>query len=324
MIVGPTFFSSPDGFQCLDGPVWSLKNVPASTIYPALSVAVGGGVAVAVSNSAGTPYVVYSLDRGDTWSTGSVSGFSGFPGGGYAPTYGGGWFFALVNAIQGMRSNDGQSWSAVSIPSTIADNTGYGLGKHFVIGNSNTNGILYSSDGANTWTACTGLPTYSGASTNLSATDNVAMFGGSDFTGAFVLTTTDGVTWTRRSAPWSGLGIRYLANNGIRFVAIGTGYTNSDNGYYSDDDGATWNYMSLVGTGAGTNSWHGVIYNGGIFIAVSGNTTDVSISQDGITWSLSPNPLLTGGATSIAAIDNNYIAQRNTTLNTIRVGRCPG
>jgi len=34
-----------------------------------------------------------------------------------------------------------------------------------------------------------------------------------------------------------------------------------------------------------------------------------------------PDP---SGATSIAAVDNNYIAQRNTTLNTIRVGRCPG
>ena len=31
-----------------------------------------------------------------------------------------------------------------------------------------------------------------------------------------------------------------------------------------------------------------------------------------------------GGATSIAAIGNNYIAQRNTTLDTIRVGRCDG
>lgn len=323
MIVGPTFFSSPGGFQCLDGPVWSLKNVPASTIYPALSVAVGGGVAVAVSNSAGTPYAVYSLDSGDTWSAAAVSGFSGFPGGGHAPTYGGGWFFAMVNAIQGMRSNDGQSWSAVSIPSIIADNTGYAFGKFFVIGNANTNGIIYSSDNAATWTACVGLPTYSGAS-NLSSSDTVAMFGGKDGTGGYVLTTSDGTTWTRRSAPWGALGIRHIANNGSRFVAIGAASVASDAAYYSDDGGVTWNATSLVGTGSGTNFWRSVIYNGGIFIAVSENTTDVSISQDGITWAKSVNPMVTGGAASIAALGNKYIAQRNTTLNTIRVGRCPG
>lgn len=223
-----------------------------------------------------------------------------------------------------MRSNDGQTWDSVNIPSIIAGNTGYGFGKFFVVGNAKTNGILYSSDDAATFNFCAGLPTYTGANTNLSASDTVVMFAGNNGSGVgWVMTSTDGLTWTYRIAPWSSSSVRYIANNGSRFVAVG-GTVATDNGYYSDDDGVTWNTMSLVGTGIGTNFWRSVIYNGGIFIAVSENTTDVSISQDGITWAKSVNPMVTGGAASIAALGNNYIAQRNTTLNTIRVGRCPG
>lgn len=316
-----------DVFRCLDGPVWSSKTLPASTIYTTNSVAVGGGVAVAVSNSGGVPYAVYSLDAGDTWSAATVNGFTPGSGGGYEATYGGGWFFAVVNAIRGMRSNDGQTWEAVTLPSTIAASSGYAFGNFFVIGVSNTNGIIYSPEAAtSTWTILLAtLPTYTGALTPLSATDSVAMFGGNDGSGGYVIKTTDGVTWTRKSAPWSALGIRNMTNNGSRFVAIGNGVgTNSDAGYYSDDNGDTWNSMSLVGSGISSNDWRGIVYNGGIFIAVSANRTDVSVSEDGVNWRLSPNPMVAGGATCIAAVENNYIAQRTATTNTIRVGRCTG
>ena len=316
-----------DVFQCLDGPVWRSETLPASTIYTTNSVAVGGGVAVAVSNQSGKPYAVYSLDAGDTWSAATVNGFSAGDGGGREATYGGGWFFAVVNAIKGMRSSDGQTWSSVTLPSTISDNTGYAFGNFYVIGNSNTNGIIYSPEAATgTWSVLLAtLPAYSGAATPLSSTDSVAMFGGNDGTGGYVLVTTDGTTWTRKSAPWSLVGIRNIANDGSRFVAIGTGDgTTTSTGYYSDDNGDTWASMSMAATGLGARDWRGIVYNGGIFIAVGLGTTDVAISEDGITWSLSPNAILTGGANTIAAVDNNYVAQLAATTDTLRVGTCPG
>lgn len=80
--------------------------------------------------------------------------------------------------------------------------------------------------------------------------------------------------------------------------------------------------MSLVGTGSNSNIWKDVTYNGGLFLAVSSNTTDVSISEDGITWALSANAMVASGASSIAGVDNNYIAQRQASLDTIRIGSC--
>lgn len=313
-------------FVCLDGPVWSSASLAATTIYPLRSVAVGGGFAVAVSNNSGNPYATYSDDAGATWNVSTITGFGASPGGASDPIYTGTAFFAQVNAVTGMRSTDGgQNWAAVSFPSILADNNGYAFGKLYLIGNSNTNGINVSTDDGASFTLVTvGLPTWSGATTNLSASPTVAMFGGLDGTGAYIVKTTDGSTWTRVSAPWGTNGINRIENDGSRFVAIGTAAVNSDAGYYSDDDGATWTSMSLVGTGSGTNRWRDLKRNGGIFIAVSETTTDVSISEDGATWALSANAMLSGGATSIAADGNFYVAQRNASVGTIRVGTCPG
>lgn len=309
------------GFQCLNGPVWSLKSVPASTAYPLRSVAVGDGIAVAVSGNPAVPYAIYSTDSGDTWNVATVNGFTGFPGGAFSPVYGGGWFFALVNAITGMRSSDGQTWDAVGFPSTNADIAGYALGKFLIIGITDSIGIVYSSDNAATWTDATSLPTYSGIGSGVADDGTTAMVCGFD-SGGFVLTTTDGNTWTRKSAPWTAASPNGLACNGTRFVTVGQSNTGSNASWYSDDAGDTWTAATIAGSPS--NVWRDVIYNGGIFIAVAESSTQVAISQDGATWSLSPNAMVTPGATSISAIGNNYIAQRNTTLDTIRVGRCDG
>ena len=310
------------GFQCLDGPVWSTKSVPASTTYPTRSVVVGDGVAVAVSGNSGVPYAVYSLDAGDTWNVATVSGFTGFPGWAFSPVHGNGWFFARVNAVQGMRSSDGQSWNAVSTPSTIDDAVGFAFGRFLIIGNSKTNGIRYSDDNAATWSSAISVPAYSNASSNLAAGESIAMFSGRDGSGGFVLTTSDGITWTRKSAPWSAAAPNWIASNGTRFVTVGQSNLGSNSTWYSDDGGDSWTSSTLPGSAS--NVWRSVIFNGGIFLAVAENSTLVAISQDGASWSVSPNAMVTGGATSLAADGNNYIAQRNATINTIRVGRCTG
>lgn len=315
-----TIVGEASGFVCLDGPAWTTATLPATTSYPAYSVAVGGTVAVAVSNSSGQPYAVYSLDAGVTWYAASITGFTGTPGGAYAPVYLNGTWFAKVNAIEGMRSTDGQNWAQVSHLSHSADRTGYAFDKFLMIANSDTTGILYSSD-ASTWTLSTGLPTWSGSVTNCVDNGTVAVIAGLDGSSGFSLTSSDGISWTKNSAPWT-IAPWSVACNGSRFVVVGQSSSTSDNGWYSDD-GVTWTSMSLVGTGIGSNIWKDVTYNGGLFLAVSSNTTDVSISEDGITWALSANPMVTSGASSVAAVDNNYIAQRQASLNTIRIGSCP-
>lgn len=313
------FVGAASGFACLDGPAWTTAALPATTSYPAYAVAVGGTIAVAVSNSSGQPYAVYSLDAGASWSAASVTGFTGTPGGAYAPVYVGGIWFAKVNAIEGMRSTDGQNWARVSHSSHAADRTGYAFDKLLMIANSDSTGIRYSSD-ASTWTACTGLPTWSGSVTNCVDNGTVAVIAGLDGSSGFSLTSSDGITWTKNSAPWT-IAPWSIACNGSRFVVVGQSSSTSDAAWYSED-GATWTSMSLVGTGSNSNIWKDVTYNGGLFLAVSSNTTDVSISEDGITWALSANAMVASGASSIAGVDNNYIAQRQASLDTIRIGSC--
>lgn len=311
------------GFQCLDGPEWTTAALAASTTYRNRSVAVGNGVAVAVSGAPATPYAVYSTDAGDTWNVATINGFTGSPGEAFSPVYGNGWFFATVNAIQGMRSNDGQTWDAVGFTSVPSyDIAGYAIGKFFVVGSSDSFGIRYSSDNAATWSSASSLPSYFGASGKMADDGTTAMVPGWSAGTGFVITTSDGNTWTKKSAPWTVAAPNSIACNGSRFVTVGEGTSGSNASWYSDDAGDTWTSATIAGLAS--NVWQDVIHNGGIFIAVCDTTTEVAISEDGANWTLSPNPMVTGGATSIAADGNNYIAQDTATLNTIRIGRCVG
>jgi len=105
-----------------------------------------------------------------------------------------------------------------------------------------------------------------------------------------VMTSVDGVTWTRRSAPnqqWTSV----TYGNG-KFVATALSGTKV---VMTSDDGVTW-----VLQDSPTSAWTSVTYGNGLFVAVSesnvGNATPqwIMTSPDGITWTTRTPPAADG------------------------------
>ncbi len=108
-------------------------------------------------------------------------------------------------------------------------------------------------------------------------------------TSSQILTSPDGVTWTLRTSPaatsyWSG--ITYA--NG-RFVAVGCAVSSTSlcnttaggNRVMTSDNGIDWTARNATEA----NSWFGIAYGNGTFVAVSTNGTNrVMTSPDGVTW----------------------------------------
>lgn len=124
-----------------------------------------------------------------------------------------------------------------------------------------------------------GSPVYHDISYNGTAFVITGNNGGS---GAVILSATNPAsTWTSRSPVTSAANLYAVANNGSRFVAIGS--TSANPGVYSDNNGATWAL-----NGIHQASWRGLCYGGGQFVAVAttgGGTPLASTSTDGgATW----------------------------------------
>jgi len=91
-----------------------------------------------------------------------------------------------------------------------------------------------------------------------------------------VMTSSDGVTWTARTAP-SGSWFSVTYGNG-KFVAVANSGTNR---VMTSSDGVTW----TARTAAEANAWQSVTYGNGMFVAVANSGTNrVMTSPDGITW----------------------------------------
>jgi hypothetical protein len=107
---------------------------------------------------------------------------------------------------------------------------------------------------------------------------------------ATILTSTDGITWASRASPTSASLYGAAYGNGT-FVVVGDGET-----ILSSSDGVTW----TVRTSPTSNALYGVTYGNGTFVAVgsptSGNMAVIITSTDGITWTprTSPNVSING------------------------------
>jgi len=94
-----------------------------------------------------------------------------------------------------------------------------------------------------------------------------------------VITSTDGLTWTQRTAPKvPGLMRKVVFGNGM-FVAVGTEGT-----IMTSPDGVAWTKRNSP-TAAAQGGWFSVDYGNGTFVAVaSSGAHQVMTSGDGITW----------------------------------------
>lgn len=96
-----------------------------------------------------------------------------------------------------------------------------------------------------------------------------------------VMTSSDGITWTTRTAaqanPW-----RSVTYGGGVFVAVSASGINQ---VMTSPDGITWTSR----TAAAANAWCSVTYGGGLFVAVASNgISRVMTSPDGIAWTSAP------------------------------------
>lgn len=143
----------------------------------------------------------------------------------------------------------------------------YGNGVYLAGGTLPT---VYSQDGMN-WSECV----YG----NISVYSNNGIFfvNGKFYVGSHAVTyvSSDGIDWTIVDD------LEYLCamayGNG-RIVAL---IKDSTTCYYSDDDGSTWNPITIP---FASNNWTSAIYAGGKFVAVAQGSNMAIYSNDGINW----------------------------------------
>lgn len=128
----------------------------------------------------------------------------------------------------------------------------------------------------NVWTARTTGESLS-AWSSVTYGNNMFVAVASSGAGSRVLTSSDGIRWTARTAAAANSWRSVTYGNGL-FVAVSSDGTNR---VMTSPDGITW----TARTAAEGNSWSSVTYGEGLFVAVSSDGTNrVMTSLDGITW----------------------------------------
>ncbi len=109
---------------------------------------------------------------------------------------------------------------------------------------------------------------------------DITTTGGTQIGSRFCATSPDGITWTRRAMPanqsWNA-----VASNGTSFVAVGGDATNAaTTGAASSTDGITW----VAATMATSQVWNAVAYGGGRYVAVGTGTATNYDADGAGTW----------------------------------------
>lgn len=94
--------------------------------------------------------------------------------------------------------------------------------------------------------------------------------------GAALATSSDAVTWTARTSPFTSGGYRIISN-GSTFLALAYGSSNSA---ATSTDGISWTLRTLPTTA----TWFDVVWNGTIYCAIAQDSAIAATSTDGITW----------------------------------------
>jgi hypothetical protein len=254
------------------GTNWTPHLVPQVSeglLFGPSFVAFGAGRFVAVGPVTGRPYAVTSTN-GLVWSF-----LPGTPTNGlWDITFAAGRFAAVGVYGTVASSADGLNWINLDGGSdrNFRD-IARGGGLFVAVGNQ---GMLFTSSDGTAWTERA-----SGTSNNLRAAtyfkNRFVVVGEQAQAGATVLTSGDGVTWRRSTAPGDLFG---LAHNDERLVAVG------DIGMVATStDGLVW---SSVFSGANPNpvedeNLNAVTWGGGRFVAVGRNGA-VMVSSNGVDW----------------------------------------
>jgi len=285
-----------------DGLAGAVQWSPISTASaPLYGVSFGGNQFVADAGKWSVDGINWFAGSGlpvlaaSTWNTGQ--GFTKF-------AYGNGTYVTLLrysagSSAQFYTSSDGKAWTlrntSVGGGPCVSGQRAVGFGAGRFVALINNSGASlgnvlprYSTDGIN-WTA-SAAPSGLVANT-LSNIEGVAYSGASS--GQFVavghlngtavsryLTSTDGISWTARSLPVSGVWADVAFGNG-RYVAIAPGLV-----ALTSVDGLNWTQVTMPASA----DWSNLAYGAGKWVAVASGTSLTAQSSDGITWTASPLP----------------------------------
>jgi hypothetical protein len=233
------------------------------------SIGFGGGNYVALSNAGGggSTYGATS-SNGTSWTYRTYTGANVNTSN--SPTYGNGvWIATSSGYAFALRStNNGTSFSAVSVPSSSTwNNAAYG-NSIFVICASNATAAATSADGI-TWTART-LPVSGFRSLSF---HNGLFFGTASASSNLLYTSTDGITWTSRTLPATGEWSRVFFGAGA-FVTCINDSLSAARSY----DGFTWAARSVSRTMPGNNKL-GAFGNSRYLIFDTNGNASVSINR---------------------------------------------
>jgi predicted RecA/RadA family phage recombinase len=243
-----------------DGITWTSRTSAADNSW--LSVVYGNGLFVAVSIT-GTGNRVMTSPDGITWTTRTSAADNNWQ----AVAYGNGVFAAVASSGTGTRV---MTSGKAELNITPVSNTYQG-------GLTVSGGVSLGRSTIDSWTSRT-----SAADSNWSSITygNGLFVAVADSGTNLVMTSSDGITWTARTAPgntWSSV----TYGNGL-FVAVAQSGT--ANRVMTSPDGINW----TTRTSAADNSWTSVTYGNGLFVAVASTGTGnrVMTSPDGITWTI--------------------------------------
>lgn len=305
LILGDSSGSVP----CTDGPVWSNVTLGGNFVFEQFSVAASPSSIVVMGGLVGSvaARAFYSLDNGATFNP------STFQANAFLPrnvSWGGGVFLANQNGSSKLfRSTDnGVNFVDVAQPFGIFNRISFSDGVWFGVDQAGFS-IARSVDGGLTWSnvAITdGIPQSNVCGDN----SGLWIVNGANGPAGRVWTSIDGgITWISNLAPWGGATcprtIAYSPTLGM-FAAVNI--SSASPTVWTSLDGLNWISQSLPNVGL--NAWVDISWGDGVFIVVHQSNSSVAVSEDGITWNLSPNSM----PIDAASVANNgsgiWIAQR--------------
>uniref|UniRef100_UPI0025CE5762 hypothetical protein n=1 Tax=uncultured Lamprocystis sp. TaxID=543132 RepID=UPI0025CE5762 len=248
--VGNRVMTSPDGFN------WTARTTPAADSQWT-AVTYGNALFVAVAES-GTNQVMTSPD-GIVWTAKTAAANDAWR----SVTYGNGRFVAVAQTgtNQVMTSPDGTTWTAQTAAAAVTwYSVAYGNNRFVAVASGGTGTRVMTSPDGIAWTA------YAAANDNLSwrsVTYGNGQFVAVGSAGA-VMTSTDGSTWTTRTAAAAINWTSVTYGDGL-FVAVAS--SGVGNRVMTSPDGVTW----TARTTPADNQWTSVIYGSGLFVAVAWN-----------------------------------------------------
>jgi len=247
--------TSPDGVN------WTFRTIPSLTGLT--NIIYQNGIFVAVGRVSQRGF--YSYDGINWFDAINMVGIV------YGATYGKDKFVACKIDNPGFRINvsyDGKTWQGVSTPSTMDlpwTGIAYGDDKYVAVAESNVSGSIAISYDGITWNNVT-RPS-AGSVTTYNVTYGKGLFVATCDNGK-IMTSPDGVNWTVRDTPLTGLIWKCIFAEGV-FIAAGA-FVSAQNKFIYSTDGITWQ----VANTPSLNNWGGFAYGNGLLVSVSYNGPD--------------------------------------------------